>query len=320
MRGFLIGRLCLAAVPCACATASAAPNVYLVSQSYYEIREYTLDGRPVGTFEVPKGTPSDYGVLHDAVVDHRGRLQVFGGNDEAYLTTREPGQATFRPRTVPAWRVTGNLTHGGIAAFADSVFAIDQGGDDDIPNGILRFDLAADTAAHFAVGTMYKELNLGLDGLLYALDFYGGEVHVFDPTTTARLRTIPLGPAPGPNYNEHDALAVDANGHLYVGTMNGQVQHLANDGSLIEAVQFPTSGILDLDLLPDGTLVFTSRDNAFFVTTTSLEEARMFPVGPGNAAGFTLGFSEPVPVVPEPRGLAVLGAAAVSLRRRRSNR
>lgn len=295
--------------------AAAAPNLYLVSQHSNEIREFTLDGRHVASFDVPKGTPADYGWLHDAVVDHRGRLHVFGGNEEAYLNTREPGQTSFRTRTVPGWRIGSGLTYSGIAAFGDSVFTIDQGGDDDVPNGLLRFDLAADTASRFAVGTEYRELNLGLDGLLYALEYYGGEIHVFDPTTQSRLRVIPLGPTPSPNFDRHDALAVDANGHLYVGTLAGYVQHLAPDGSLVEAVQAETSAILDIDLLPDGTMVFTSLDNVFFVTNTSLDEVRRFPAGPGHPIGFMVGFAEPVPVVPEPTGLIVLAAAALLLRR-----
>jgi hypothetical protein len=77
-----------------------------------------------------------------------------------------------------------------------------------------RFDTQGGDPIRFATNIGPIDLNVGLDGSLYALsrgsaiNAGGNRVDVFDPQTMAFIRTVTLP-------QEHRAIAVDFNGDIY---------------------------------------------------------------------------------------------------------
>ena len=106
--------------------------------------------------------------LRDAVVDDHGRVHFYNGTFGPYLTTYDSETARFENHTFPGWNTANNGTYGGIGLFADAVYVTDQNLGD--ASGIVRFSLTDFSAQRFAEGQSYQDLNVGLDGFLYALN------------------------------------------------------------------------------------------------------------------------------------------------------
>ena len=170
---------------------STAPNL-----SGGIIREYTRSGLLVQTFTVPtSGDPSGY--ARDIATDASGRIHVWNGTFSPVLTTMTPGlapgTATSVNHSLTGWSTVNATYFGGIAVSGNYVYATDMftfsGGE---PNGIVRFDLTTFEAIRFGQGTQNSrgeniDLNIGLNGLLYAL-YPGGSRPAIGWTSLTRNR------------------------------------------------------------------------------------------------------------------------------------
>src|SRR5262249_50594559 len=145
-------------------------------------------------------------------------------------------------RTFPGLSSANGISYGGVATFGHYAFLSDMrtfGSPEDIAQGIVRFDLNDDTAIRFAQDIGPIDVNIGLDGLLYAL-YPGGSpdgpnLAVYDPESMTYLRTISLSNLSDANL----AIAVDRDGSLFVGTLYGDLYHVATNGSIVGSLTLP---------------------------------------------------------------------------------
>lgn len=291
------------------------PGNILVSQhTNRSVLEYTPTGNLLQQFVVPYPT-SPIESLRDIVVDGAGRIQIYNGTFDPYLTTLTPtvgpGAATYDHHTFAGWSTVNNGTHGGIGVVGNFAFVTDAKtfGPGDEPMGLIRFDLTTFAAQRFATANDYSDLTIGQNGLVYALAGGGPADHidVFDPLTLSPIRSIPF--SPGAFGADIRGIAVDASENIYAAGWDRSIYHLDRNGAVVRSL--PTGlNLLDIDLGLNGSLVVAGgfTDGHVILTTTALNDFTSFP------AGFDqihVAFTSPAGV-PEPSVLALtaLGLAA----------
>ncbi len=247
----------------------------LVVQADDTISEYDLTNTSVGTVAIPM--PGDSGA-RDLVVDDLGRLHVFNGTFDPTLATFDRDSAGWSEQTALGWSNVNNLTYGGIAAFGRFVFVTDMrtfgdGGADEA-QGVVRFDLASGTWERFAESFEPIDLNIGLDGKLYAL-YPGGSpegrfIEVYDPLTLAFVELIELQPIFG--FTGHRALAVDEQGTIYLADLDGDLAKFTREGEILAqtnlCVPNENCQLFDIDVAPDGRVAVSDRDGGITLTDT----------------------------------------------------
>ena len=233
--------------------------------------------------------------------DERDLVPSLQRNLRPYLSIYDPSAGSWSHRTHAGWGTINEPSYGGIARQGDRVFASDMSTALDLANGIVAFDVVLGTSQQIAAGDVI-DLNLGLDGKLWALTLTG-VAHSFDPATNAFLGSVSMaGSGAGVR-----ALAVSASGDFYAAT-NGFVAHLAPDGTLLGTL--PLSGsLLDVDIAPDGLLAIGTRVGGVWLSDTSLVSATQIGAGRWNSF---------VAFVPEPAtgALVALGLALLAGQRR----
>jgi len=272
------------------------------------IREYTPGGILVQTFTV-SAAPGGDTYPRDIAVDSFGRINIWNGTFDPFLTTLTPGvmpsAASSVNNTFAGWSTVNATYFGGIAVGTNYAYVTDMatfGGGGDEANGVVRFDLATFQAIRFAEGTPnghgdYIDLNLGQDGLLYAI-YPGGSpagnmLDVIDPLTMSLIRTVNLNMDLG-------AIAVDRDGNIYATSpFDGHIIRFNAAGTVTGSLVTGASGLRDLDLSEDGRLLTFSTDGKAFLSDTTLTSQTSFNIG--SAQTFYGAF---VPV-PEPRSLAL---------------
>ncbi|WZP01156.1 hypothetical protein EP7_005609 (plasmid) [Isosphaeraceae bacterium EP7] len=251
---------------------SATPQNLLVSSSWEgTILEFTPSGQYVGGLPVPQLD----GGARDLIQDASGKIQLFNGTFNPSLSTYDPASSSWSHMTHPGWSSVGNLTYGGIDVSGPWVFATDSmtysGGE---AQGMIRFDPANGTSLRFAEHAEFNDLDVGLDGRLYGLA--GNTLYVYDPESLELRETIAL-----PLYSDDSReIAVDANGDLFVGTLQNQILHYDPTGTtLLNSITLAT-GLYDMDLAEDGRIAAVAWGNVT-LTDTSLSWQTGFPTGGG---------------------------------------
>lgn len=221
------------------------------------VREFTSSGALVQTIRFNyNGTA--YPItesLRDIVVDRDGSVASYNGSFNPFLTRYSSISGAFTHTTVAGWNTINNIRYGGIAAYRNFVFATDMhtfsGGEAD---GIVRFDTSSNTAIRFAAGADFIDLNIGLDGNLYALTSEQAPIRVYDPISMALLRQIPLPTTIYSNGGIRN-VAADQTGRLFVCDTGDTVHRLSASGTL-EASQ-PTGffSLTDIDIDETGRLI-----------------------------------------------------------------
>jgi hypothetical protein len=332
---FILGLLVLARSLAPVQATPLLPGNVLISSSANlqsgTIREYTPAGVLVQTFAVP--TPS--GVTpypRDIATDSLGRINVWNGTFTPVLTTMTPslapGSATSVNNTLAGWSTVNATYFGGLAVGGNYAYATDMatsnGGE---PNGIVRFDLTSSQAIRFGQGAAnthgdYIDLNIGLDGLLYAI-YPGGSpagnmLDVFNPLTMALLRTVNLNMDLG-------AIAVDQAGEIFATSpFDPRIFRFNANGVLTGSLVTGTDGLRDLDLSGDGRLFTISGNGRAIFTDITLASMTSFNAGPANT--FFGAFVTAVAAVPESGGTALLlistllplGVAGLVMERRKA--
>ena len=271
----------------------------------FRIAEYRLDGSQVQTIDVQRPpASSDQFQPRDLAGGIDGRVHVYNGTFDPYLSTFDPLTNSWSHTTHPGWS-TGNVKgHGGIARSGNSVYVTDTSTAVDPSGGVVVFDVLHDTSQEFAVREGI-DLTLGLDGKLWVL--IGSAAYAYDPVTLT-----PLGSASTARVSTPRGLAVDASGNMYVASNEGGVVKLAPDGSVMKVLSI-TNSLIDIDISPDGLLIVGSRLGGTWLSDTELSGAHQIESGRWDSY---------VTFIPEPgTGILLgLGLFVVALGSRRRGR
>ncbi|MEM9566935.1 MAG: hypothetical protein AAF974_01405 [Cyanobacteria bacterium P01_E01_bin.34] len=255
------------------------PGNILVSTNN-TVTEYTRDGMVVQSFSVPQPAGES---IRDIAIDREGNIRVYNGTFDPTMGIIQVATGTVTNVSVPGWSTVNNLTYGGIASFQDTIFVTDMrtsgdGGADEA-RGILAID--GTKVRRFAWEIDAIDLNIGLDGWLYALtpggSPGGSTVAVYDPVTLLKVDDIDLSISTG-HGAQRRAIAVNGYGELFVATLDGELFHLDPKGQLLAVETFSCDGrqcrFSDVDLAADGTLLLSSGDGYVLTTDESMLQAR----------------------------------------------
>lgn len=137
-----------------------------------KLYEYTPFGALVQEFDLP--LPLDNTGPRDLATDASGNVQIYNGTFAPRLTTFDSKQGEFDPDPAQfyGWSSANVPTYGGLASYANYVFATDDKTQYDTSReqGIVRYNLATGTAERFSSEDGETiDLNVGQDGLLYTL-------------------------------------------------------------------------------------------------------------------------------------------------------
>src|SRR5262245_8622359 len=143
-------------------------------------------------------------------------------------------------------------------------------------NCLLRSDLTTGTPTRFANGIDTIDVNVGLDGLVYALA--GQTVRVYDPNTLALVRSVTL-----PFGNDYRGVTANAAGEIFTANWGNTVTRFTPAGSLVSSVTLtgPGDGFLfgnltDIDVASDGTLAVGTRFGHVVQMTSALTNVTYF--------------------------------------------
>jgi hypothetical protein len=260
------------------------------------VGEFTVGGTLLRSEANPPAPNSTSNGPHDVDVTADGRWVVFNGHFETSLNVYDPVTDTWQQGTFPGWTSVGNDSYGGLTTAGNYVYVPDMftynGGE---PTGIVRFDLDDLSAQRFASGTEYTDLNIGLDGLLYALRGDYGPIDVYNPRSMVKLRTVT--PTSGGTYR---GVTADADGNLFVIDWNEDLWKFSPTGQTLASVdlsaatQNDVSDTHDVDISNDGQyLVVGSRFGWVVHLTTAFTGVTRFRAGDARNAHAT--FLEPPP-------------------------
>ena len=209
--------------------------------------------------------------LRDIVIDRDGSIAAYNGTFAPFLTRYSPISLTATHKTVDGWNTTNSPGYGGIAAFQQYIYVTDSvaGSGTGALKGIIRYDASTTFTTRFASDTEFADLNMGLDGSLYAIPSTGTTVHVYDPSTMALRRQIQLPPA----FTGSDSavsIAVDQTGRLFICGQNQTVYRLNSTGALETSKSTGFSGLTDIDIDEYGRVIIAQNDLRVLVGDTSL--------------------------------------------------
>lgn len=259
--------------------------------------------------------------LRDIIVAPGGTLYGYNGTFSPYLTGYQPATNTFTHTTAAGWSTVNGVSLGGIGAFQNYIYVTDMNTNGGAANGIVRFDTTSNTSVRFGTGFDYTDLSVGLDGKLYAAysSFGNTILNVYDPATTALLRTVTL--------SVNGVIAVDQLGRIFVGS--GTTIYRLNSLGLVEASLdsgVHGGGFLDIDVSLTGALVLSQEDTEIVLSDSSLTSSTSFrALNDPNVLDWTVfvSFAQPVPepgtvwlVVPA-LGFAFLSCASRRILRQR---
>ena len=154
-----------------------------------QIATFSTYATLVSSTVVPANPAGDSGA-QDVDVTADGRWAVFNGHASPSLAVYSPTTRTWKHLSLPGWSSPGTNVYGGLTAAGRYVFAPDMSTFSGPQVGIVRFDVVGMSATRFADTHEYTDLNVGLDGKLYALRGDNGPIDVFDPATMKLETTI----------------------------------------------------------------------------------------------------------------------------------
>ncbi len=137
-------------------------------------------------------------------------------------------------------------------------------------NGIVRFNITPGTATRFFQGTDFIDVNVGLDGKVYALTS-NAVLYSFDPNSMGLLGTLTL-----PAGHDYRGVAVNQTGEIFTANWDNSASHFTAGGALIATVNLtgPNDGSwfgnpLDIKVASDGTLAMGTRSGQAVQMTSS---------------------------------------------------
>jgi hypothetical protein len=292
----------------------------------YSLFGFTVTGQTVGSTAIPhpSGSHPVTEMPRDLVMDSNGNVLIFNGSFSPFLSTFNPSTSAWNHQGEPGWDTVNNLTYGGIAATANQVFVTDMhtAADEGLAQGILLFNPADSSTLRFATDIDPIDLSLGLDGLLYALSpgtSPGGTlIHVYDPQSLSLVRSFDLHDPLG--HTDHRAIAANQLGEMLVADLDGDLQRLSQDGSLLDSFNAPEFIFGDIDISPDGTILLGDRFGKFAIIDQGFSSLTSFNVP--NASGMVfVSFASAgddqnhsgVDPIPEPSSIFLFGPGLLGL-------
>ncbi|MEO0538098.1 MAG: hypothetical protein AAF215_30090 [Cyanobacteria bacterium P01_A01_bin.123] len=278
-------------------TGSITAPTYVAEFTTSGIREQILFDVPApGTTRVPTTETA-----RDLVVDSSGNIQLYNGTFDPYLLTYDVEKDSFTQRTFVGWSTVNNGSYGGIATLGEKVFLTDMEtfGVGDRPQGIISVDTDTFASSRFATEIEPNDLNIGLDGTLYALDGSGSprsQVYLYDPVLQTQIATVNV------LRRDHRAVAGAADGTFFTATWGGEIMQFDQNGSLLNLLTVPFASFNDIDIAPDGQIALGNREGEVILTDTSLTSFSRFDVSrSGSGTTFVTWFpSSEAETVPEP--------------------
>ena len=246
-------------------------------------QEYTPTGSLVQSVVIPPGGPAED--ARDLVADTSGNRLFYNGTFSPYLSTHSAA-GTWSHQTHAGWSTVNNGSYGGIALAGNYAFVTDMTTSGvGSPKGIIRFDRTDGTATRFATTLEPIDLNVGLDGKLYALTA-PRKVSVYDPSTLALQQTINLPSKINNVTQDYRALAVNAAGEMFVATWDERVHRFDSAGVLQSSVTLTGPGggglfgdLLDIDVSSDGQLAVGTRFGHVVQMTQAFANVSYFSTG-----------------------------------------
>jgi hypothetical protein len=225
------------------------------------LREYTPQGQLINSVVIPPGGPQEE--ARDLVATSDGNIHVYNGTFDPYLSTYSLSGA-WTHRTHPGWSTVNSVTYGGLATFGDRIFATDMNTSGDTPKGIVWFDRFSGAAGRFATTQEFIDLNVGLDGKLYALTAFR-QVYVYDAVTFAHQRTVILPTTVNGATEFYRTIAVNEVGDIFAGSTTARVLRFNTNGIHQQSTQLTAPGggtfgwVADVDVSTDGFLAVGSH-------------------------------------------------------------
>lgn len=313
----------VAAVPLLLGDLAASVNEFTGSSTAPRyLAEYTTAGVQRQMFPAvpqPGGSGPTTDTLRDLTVGPGNALYLYNGTFTPTLTRLDLVSNTYSQQSFAGFSTINNGTFGGLSNRGPYVFATDQqtfGGTGGEPQGILRFDTTGGPTVRFATNIGPSDLNIGLDGLLYALDGNGSPnpfFYKFDPISLTPLGVIPI------QFEDNRAIAVALDGTVYVATSSGVIRRYSAGGTLLNSLTVPGAFFGDIDINPDGRIALgTAQSGEIVLTNLSLTSFTRFRATASTSGGSV--FVSWVLPVPEP-GTALFGCSllgVIASRRRRA--
>ncbi|MCA9057011.1 MAG: M36 family metallopeptidase, partial [Planctomycetaceae bacterium] len=250
-------------------TALSSPDTYVVVNNALERYDSTGTLVSTRTIPYPGGLRPAGEDARDAIVLQNGRIAVMNGATTAYLSVFNP---TFNFwQHIPVSGLTGSSAEpgsGGVASFGTRVFLADASNSGIDPGGVLMVNLTTSAVQRISAIPM-RDINIGIDGTIYALDVPGTMLYKFDATTGFPVGTVSL-PVPV------RAIAVDAAGTIYGAGTAGDVSVISAAGSLTSVVNVGSDDLDDIDVnIIDVVLIGTAAGN-YLVTDTTFSTITTF--------------------------------------------
>ncbi|WP_445359972.1 PQQ-binding-like beta-propeller repeat protein [Microbulbifer sp. EKSA005] len=226
----------------------ALPTIFEMGASGISIFEnklyvFDVDGREIKSFDIPNPNENDYTYARDAVILDDGRVAIFNGTFEPYLSVYSPGANLWEHYPAPGWSTVNNLSYGGIDAIGEQVFVTNQSTSGSPSQGYVKFDLASGSVNYFDADS-FIDLTVGEDGYLYALS--GNQVSQFSPESGILLSNVSI--------ENSRAIAVDEAGNIFSATWDGEI-HQFTAGGVLKETLFVGHSFNDISIRRNGELV-----------------------------------------------------------------
>jgi hypothetical protein len=222
------------------------------------VQEYTSTGALVRSVNLPPTPGNNFDYARDLVEDPNGTIYVYNGTFTPYLEAYNPATGHWTQTTYPGWSTISDISSGGLAEFHNYLYASDMA---IIGNtgGVVRINLTDGSSTH--IGNVdFNDVTIGQDGLLYGLSEATATIYVYDPLSTALLRTVTLPTA------DYRGMAVSAAGDIFTVTWENVVSRFNASGTLENSITLNTTTGApfmynfsdNMDIAPDGTLAIGS--------------------------------------------------------------
>ncbi|MFM7057242.1 MAG: S8 family serine peptidase [Planctomycetota bacterium] len=128
----------------------------------------------------------------------------------------------------------------------------------------------------------WRDVTVGLDGFLYALDDAAGIVGKFDPATISALAFINVPTAT-------QAIAVDSTGTIYGGQDDGTIVAMNQSGTVLRQLSTGVGLISDIEVNVTGTVLVSGRGGSFGYSTAALTSVDVYSSGTNSTAFVSFG-------------------------------
>jgi hypothetical protein len=250
------------------------------------VKEFTPTGSLVRQLTVPPPLGSSGDTARDLVADPSGNVYVYNGTFTPSLATYNPNSNQWTQQNYSGWGTVNNVSYGGLGLFQNYVFASDMtvaGDPAGASNGIVRFNVANGTATRFAQGIDFIDVNVGLDGKVYALTSTA-TLYTYDPNSMALLGKVVL-----PAGHDYRGVAVNASGDIFTANWDNSVSHFTPSGTLLANINLtgPADGSwfgnpMDIKVAADGTLAVGTRSGHVVQMTSAFANVSYFGTWTGS--------------------------------------